>query len=131
MSLYRPPLPGRQRLLPLFRMYAPDGGGTSRKAVASVRGPIQHAYQEALMVTLTSFLDTPAFKRLCNLPVERLAQHVLVQRDIIRALQTKNREPEDTTYFVSRIAELEESLAEANEVIQRLIEGDPVEWEAP
>lgn len=81
------------------------------------------------MGTITSFSDAPAFAKLCQLPVEKLAQHVLIQRDIIRALQASAKEPEDVTCFTSRIAELEELLAETKDILKRIIEGNPVEWD--
>lgn len=81
---------------------------------------------------LTSFSDTPAFVRLCQLPTEKLAQHVLVQRDIIRKLRSVSVDHglrDQLSYANCQILHLEELLEEAHDRIRRLIEGDLVEWE--
>ncbi len=84
------------------------------------------------MATITSFSDTPAFARLCQLPAEKLAQHVLIQRDIIcelRGASVDRNLRDQLSYANCQILQLEELLEEAHDRIRRLIEGDLVEWE--
>jgi len=82
-----------------------------------------------------SCADTPAFKQLCQQPVEKLAQHVLVQRDMIRDLwsqQTDTKELKGLRDQLScsnaRIIELEELLEDTQDRLRRMIEDCSAEW---
>lgn len=89
-----------------------------------------------MAAVITSFTGTPAFIHLCQQPVEKLAQHILVQRDMIRDLrsqQTDTRELEDLRDQLScsnaRILEQEELLEDTRDQLRRMIEDCSAEWE--
>jgi hypothetical protein len=86
----------------------------------------------------SSFTGSPAWNYLLQQSPEKLAQHILVQRDIIRNLRVM---PTDDTREIealqlevdsshAQILALEEDLTEARDMIRRLVEGECVEWEA-
>ena len=87
---------------------------------------------------ISSFVGTEAFNRLLQRPKEALAQHILVQRDLIREFKSIHqcRENEaiddlrnELSYTLARVAELEEELAEAKDTLDQIIEGNTCRWD--
>ena len=85
---------------------------------------------------MTSFAGTPAFNQLCQQPIEKLVQHILVQRDMIRTLrdqQTDTRELADLRDQLScsncRILELKEMLGNTRAQLRQIVDDGSAEWE--
>jgi predicted nuclease with TOPRIM domain len=87
---------------------------------------------------LTSFRGTPAFEQLLRRPKEALAQHILVQRDLIRELKEKetgyNHDAvfdlhDELSYLQIKNAELEEALAELKDNFSQIVEGNVTRWD--
>jgi hypothetical protein len=84
--------------------------------------------------------SSPEFKMLLRKSKEELAQKIIALRDVLRILNVRLRAVNDAAKAdsavssseegrpCSRCAELEEELTEAQDVIRRFIEGQPVEW---
>ena len=89
------------------------------------------------MATISSsFVGTEAFNRLLQRPKDALAQHILVQRDLIREFKTANQHHEDEvvdtlrdelSYAYPKISALEEDLA-ARDTINQIVKGNSTEW---
>ncbi|HNY33519.1 MAG TPA: hypothetical protein PKK68_02575 [Methanothrix soehngenii] len=85
----------------------------------------------------SSFVGSPAWDYLLQQSPEKLAQHILIQRDIIRDLRampmSDSHEMEALQLEIdsshAQILALEEDLTEARDTIRRLVEGECVEWE--
>ncbi len=87
----------------------------------------------------TTISKTPRYRSLLGQPVEVLAQHIMVQRDLLRELLVYKRASlrelavlqDQISLRDAKINELEEMLEESYDVRRRLIEGNPVEWGDP
>jgi hypothetical protein len=86
----------------------------------------------------SSFAGSPAWNYLLQQSPEKLAQHILIQRDIIRDLRalpmnSSSSEIEALQMEIdsshAQIQALEEGLDESRDTLRRMIDGDGVEWE--
>jgi hypothetical protein len=80
-----------------------------------------------MAAAITSFTNTKEYDYLLQQPKEELAQRVLVQRDMIHDLMFQQSSAVSTDSLQAEL--LQEELEEAREVIRRLIEGLPQEWD--
>jgi hypothetical protein len=91
------------------------------------------------MTTISSsFVGTEAFSRLLQRPKDALAQHILIQRDLIREFKVTHQSSTDETvdylknelsYANAKIIELEDDLTEARDTISQMVEGNSTGWD--